>query len=237
MTDDTTYYAIGDIHGEIEKLNTLLGFIRDDARRIGGPTKIVFLGDLIDRGPDSRAVVACAKQLCEIGEAVAIKGNHEELMLHAYDQRESIGIYWWAENGGDETILSYARANGFQNDFRDAIDRDHIDWVRTLPTMIRDEERGLVFVHGGIDPKTFPDCSDEVKMWTRSRNFFNCNAWPDRDELYDILVVHGHTPTDDFEPEHEEQRINVDTGACFGGPLTAVVLPPDDPPRFLRAAN
>lgn len=237
MTDDTTYYAIGDVHGEIEKLNTLLGFIRDDARRIGGPTKIVFLGDLIDRGPDSRGVVMRAKHLCESGEAVAVKGNHEELMIHAYDNRESIGIYHWAENGGDETILSYARANGFADDFRDAIDRDHIAWLRTLPTMIRDEERGLVFVHGGIDPKTFPNCSDEVKMWTRSRSFFRTSTWPDRDELYDILVVHGHTPTDDFEPEQEEQRINVDTGACFGGPLTAVVLPPDDPPRFLRAAN
>jgi serine/threonine protein phosphatase 1 len=72
-------------------------------------------------------------------------------------------------------------------------------------------------------------------MWTRSRAFFDSNRWPDRDELYDLLVVHGHTPTFDFEPDQQERRINVDTGACFGGPLTAVVLPPDDPPRFLRA--
>lgn len=237
MTNDTTYYAIGDVHGEIEKLNTLLGFIRDDARRIGGATKIVFLGDLIDRGPDSRGVVVKAKQLCEAGEAIAIKGNHEELMLHAVDHRESIGIYHWAENGGDETILSYARANGFADDFRHAIDRDHIKWLRTLPTMIRDEDRGLVFVHGGIDPWRFPNCSDEVKMWTRSRVFFRSNDWPDRDEIKGLLVVHGHTPTDDFEPEWQRQRINVDTGACFGGPLTAVVLSPDDAPRFLRAAN
>lgn len=230
-----TYYAIGDVHGEIEKLETLLGYIRDDARRVGGPHRIVFLGDLIDRGPDSRAVVARTKYLCESGEAIAIKGNHEELMLHAYDQRESIGIYWWAENGGDETILSYARANGFADDFRDAIDREHIDWLRTLPVMVRDEERGLVFVHGGIDPAVFPKCNDELRMWTRSRKFFDTHKWPDRDELRDLLVVHGHTPTHDFEPERQEQRINVDTGACFGGPLTAVVLPPGDRPRFLRA--
>jgi serine/threonine protein phosphatase 1 len=236
MSEDTTYYAIGDVHGEIEKLETLLGFIRDDARNVGGPTKIVFLGDLIDRGPDSRAVVTRAKHLCESGAAIAIKGNHEELMLHAYDKTESIGVYWWAENGGDETILSYVRANGFADDFRDAIDRDHIAWLRTLPVMIRVEERGLVFVHGGIDPKTFPNCSDELRLWTRSRAFFDSHRWPDRDELYDLLVVHGHTPTHDFEPDQQARRINVDTGACFGGPLTAVALSPDDPPRFLRAS-
>lgn len=235
MSEDTTYYAIGDVHGEIEKLETLLGYIRDDARPKGGAYKIVFLGDLIDRGPDARAVVARAKYLCESGQAVAIKGNHEELMLHAYEQRESIGIYWWAENGGDETILSYARANGFADDFRDSIDRDHIAWLRTLPAMIRIEERGLVFVHGGIDPKTFPNCTDELRMWTRSRAFFDCQKWPDRDELYELLVVHGHTPTHDFRPDQQARRINVDTGACFGGPLTAVVLPPGDPPRFLHA--
>jgi serine/threonine protein phosphatase 1 len=232
---DITYYAIGDVHGEIEKLETLLGFIRDDAQRAGGPTKIVFLGDLIDRGPDPRAVVARAKHLCEAGEALAIKGNHEELMLHACDKRESIGVDWWAENGGDETIASYMLANGAKDDYRDAVDRDHITWLRGLPVMIRDEKRGLVFVHGGIDPKTFPNCSDELRMWTRSRAFFDSNRWPDRDELCDLLVVHGHTPTFDFEPDQQERRINVDTGACFGGPLTAVVLPPDDPPRFLRA--
>lgn len=235
MSEDTTYYAIGDVHGEIEKLETLLGFIRDDARAVGAPTKIVFLGDLIDRGSDSRAVVARAKYLCESGQAIAIKGNHEELMLHAYDQRESIGIYHWAENGGDETIASYMTANGVKDDFRDAIDGDQIAWLRTLPAMIHVEERGLVFVHGGIDPKTFPNCSDELRMWTRSRTFFDSDRWPDRDELYDLLVVHGHTPTHDFKPDQQERRINVDTGACFGGPLTAVVLPPDDPPRFLRA--
>jgi serine/threonine protein phosphatase 1 len=232
---DLTYYAIGDVHGELAKLGELLRFIREDAVRRKVAHKIVFLGDLVDRGPDSRGVIERVMALCENGEAVAIKGNHEELMLHACANRESIGVYWWAENGGDETITSYMMVNGACDDFRDAIDKTHIAWLRTLPVMLRDEERGLVFVHGGIDPATFPHCSDELRMWTRSRKFFNSERWPDRRELRDLIVVHGHTPTDDFEPELERRRINVDTGACFGGPLTAVVLAPGERPRFLRA--
>jgi serine/threonine protein phosphatase 1 len=233
---DLTYYAIGDVHGELAKLTELTRAIREDAVRRKVAHKVVFLGDLVDRGPDSRGVVERVIAMCESGEAVAVKGNHEELMLHAYDQRESVGIFWWAENGGDETILSYVRSNGYKDDFREAIDRPHIAWLRNLPVTIFDEARKLVFVHGGIDPHTYPLCSDELRMWTRSPKFLRSERWPDRDEIRDILVVHGHTPTDDFEPDVQRRRINVDTGACFGGPLTAVVLAPGEQPRFLRAA-
>lgn len=225
------YYAIGDVHGEDEKLARLHDFIREDAHRRGGAYRIVHLGDLVDRGPDSRGVIARVMALGD--EGLSIKGNHEELMLHAFDNRESVGIYWWAENGGDETILSYMLANGEKDDWRDAVDESHLTWLRTLPVMWRDDARRIIFVHGGIDPKRFPECSDELRMWTRAREFFNSERWPEREELRDILVVHGHTPTADFEPDVQRRRINVDTGACFGGPLTCAVLAPDEPPRFL----
>lgn len=232
---DVIYYAIGDVHGEIEKLDRLLDFVREDAGLRKTNYKIVFLGDLIDRGPDSRAVVERAMNAAAKGEALAVKGNHEELMLHAYDKRESVGIYFWAENGGDETITSYMLANGVCDDWRDAIDHSHIKWMKALPAMIRDEARGLAFVHGGIDPATFPNCTDEVRMWTRSQKFFDPGRWPERPELEGLMVVHGHTPTHDFRPHANPRRINVDTGACFGGPLTAVVLAPGEGPRFLHA--
>ncbi|MFZ2030142.1 MAG: metallophosphoesterase, partial [Vitreimonas sp.] len=166
---------------------------------------------------------------------IVIRGNHEELMLHAVDHNESVGIYWWATNGGDETIESYQRANGPEDDWRQAVDKAHIKWLRALPTIWRDDQRKLVFVHGGIDPWRYPNESDEVRMWTRSPTFFRSSNWPDREELRDIVVVHGHTPTEDFEPDWQSRRINVDTGACFGGPLTAAVLAPDAAPRFLHA--
>jgi serine/threonine protein phosphatase 1 len=229
------YYAIGDIHGEADLLHELLGYAEEDASRRGVTPTLVLLGDLIDRGPNSRAVVAYAMMLQQSVGAIVIKGNHEQLMLHAYDRDETIGLYHWATNGGDETIESYEAANGKFDTWKDAIDRDHIAWLRTLPSIWRDEERKIAFVHGGIDPKTFPHCEEEVRLWTRSDKFFNPNKWPERPELDGLLVVHGHTPTKDFEPHLHQQRINVDTGVCYGGPLTCVVLAPNEKPRFLYA--
>ena len=114
------------------------------------------------------------------------------------------------------------------------IDPEHMDWMRALPVMIRRDN--FVFVHAGIDPKTFPDDSDEVKLWTRSRSFFDSEDWPERPELDGLTIVHGHTPTDDFRPDVSPRRINVDTGVCYGGPLTCVVLAPNERPRFLSVA-
>lgn len=231
----TIYYAIGDIHGEYERLVALHDSIAADAG--ARAHKIVHVGDLIDRGPDSRGVVERIMRMhAERGdEIVTIKGNHEELMLYAYDRDETAGLYHWATNGGDETIASYQKVSGEKDHWRETIDRDHIAWLRTLPTIWRDEARGLVFVHGGIDPWRFPNETDEVRMWTRSPTFFRSNDWPDRQELRNILVVHGHTPTDDFEPEVQARRINIDTGVCYGGQLTAAVLAPGEAPRFLHA--
>lgn len=233
----TVYYAIGDIHGEDQKLARMHEFILDDAARHGGDFLIMHLGDLIDRGPDSRGVVARVMAMEAEGKVrcAAIMGNHEALMLHAFDKVETIGLMHWAMNGGDETIQSYVAVNGDAGIWKDAIDREHIAWLRTLPSIWRDEERRIAFVHGGIDPATFPECKDEVRLWTRSSKFFKSARWPRRSELEGLLVVHGHTPTDDYRPDIEERRINVDTGACFGGPLTCVVLAPDEKPRFLYA--
>jgi serine/threonine protein phosphatase 1 len=232
---DTTYYAVGDVHGEARRLDELLRFIAEDAARVGGDNQIIFLGDLIDRGPFSREVVERAVQLTQSGAAQAVMGNHEEMLLNAYDSTSRNTFATWNLNGGDSALMSYERANGERTDWRESIDRDHVKWLRALPTMIRDEQRRLVFVHAGIDPWRFPECPDGVRLWTRSDVFFETQHWPPLEELENITVVHGHTPTDDFEPEIVPRRINVDTGACFGGPLTCVVLARDMPPRFLRA--
>ncbi|HWA01353.1 MAG TPA: metallophosphoesterase family protein [Caulobacterales bacterium] len=232
--NERIYYAIGDVHGEADRLARLHDFIVEDAAFYGAAPSFVHVGDLIDRGPDSRAVVARVKALHDADPgAVTIKGNHEELMLAAYDRDSAASLYHWVSNGGDETIASYERVNGAHDNWRETIDEDHLRWLRGLPTMWRDEDRKLVFVHGGIDPGRFPNCTDEVRMWTRSKEFFDPWRWPKREELEGVMVVHGHTPTDDFTPDVRDRRINVDTGACYGGPLTCLVLAPNEAPRFL----
>lgn len=229
------HYAIGDVHGEAERLARLHEAIAVDHAREGGEALIVHLGDLIDRGPDSRGAIERAMQIESAppprAMARSVLGNHEVMMLEALDDPFREGH--WLSQGGAETAASYERANFLALDWKDAIDAAHIRWLKKLPTLLRDGD--TVFVHGGIDPASFPHCKDEVRLWTRSEKFFDTMAWPKRRELQDIVVVHGHTPTDDFRPDVRWRRINVDTGAVFGGPLTCVVLTPGEPPRFLQA--
>ena len=235
--NDTVYYAIGDVHGEDDRLAHLHDFLREDALRLGVTPFIVHVGDLIDRGQNSRGVVerVMCLELAAPAAAVTLLGNHEQMFLSAFDSSSAASYGAWSTNGGDSALLSYERMNGRHGDWRESIDRTHVKWLRNLPTIWRDEARKITFVHAGIDPWRFPNCPDEVRIWTRSRIFFESEAWPDRSELEGLLVVHGHTPTEGHEPDVHSRRINIDTGACFGGPLTCVVLASGEAPRFLRA--
>lgn len=236
---DLTYFAIGDVHGESRKLGELHGAILDRIALEGGPACIVHLGDYVDRGPDTKGVIERVMALetrfaddPKIG-VISLMGNHEQMMLGAFDGGTDVGS-WWSQ-GGAEAADSYVGKPGEADaSWRNHIPQAHIDWLRGLGSIHIDEERKLAFVHAGIDPASFPSCPDMVRMWTRSDRFFSRESWPDRKELEDLLVVHGHTPRS-FQPENFPHRINVDTGACFGGPLTAVMLKAGKAPEFLRA--
>lgn len=234
-----TYFAIGDVHGESRKLGELHDAILERIAFEGGPACIIHLGDYVDRGPDTKGVIERVMALEEqfrddpSTSVISLKGNHEQMMLNAYDALVEPGS-WWSQ-GGAEAADSYAGGSGRGDvHWRDTIPADHINWLRGLKSLHRDETRGLVFVHAGIEPATFPRESDDVYLWTRSIRFFEQESWPAREELNNLLVVHGHTPRA-YQPEVFPHRINVDTGACFGGPLTAVMLKPGEAPQFLRA--
>ncbi len=239
MAADTTYYAIGDVHGMATKLATLHAMIRADHARRGGKAAVIHLGDYVDRGPDSRQVIELAMGFERDAEdaknltVFSLLGNHEQMLLDAFDDVNATAEQHWMMNGGADAVKSYVRASG-EPDWRRAIDAAHADWLRALPTMLVDETRKLVFVHAGIDPVTYPECKDEVRIWTRSPRFFEADRWPDRPELDGLRVVHGHTPTPDFAPYADGRRINVDTGAVYGGPLTCVVLEPKADARYLQ---
>jgi serine/threonine protein phosphatase 1 len=237
---DRIYYAIGDVHGEYLRLRALHDSIEDHRRRTaeGCPATIVHLGDYVDRGPESRSVV---NRLIEVQnnpdrlpgfDILCLLGNHERMMVDAVESGEHSLMVQWVLNGGEATIESYKRADPHGGPPDEPVPRAHIEWMKTLPTQIIDREAGLLFVHAGIEPEQFPNCTEEVRLWTRSPRFMNDKKWPENVMLDGLTVVHGHTPTDG-EPYVGPRRINLDTGACYGGPLTAAVFRKDTPVAFL----
>jgi serine/threonine protein phosphatase 1 len=216
-------YAIGDIHGSLLQLRSLVTRCERDAA--GRPMTFVFTGDYIDRGPESSGVVEYVMnlQLRLATNTICLMGNHEALALSAIDDESNIND--WILNGGDMTLRSYGTSNP-----RD-IPVDHIEWFRSLQLAFDDGKR--LFVHAGIDPARPIDQQDKHDLlWIREPFLSD-----QRD--YGRLVVHGHTPTRGRMPDLRRNRLNIDTGAVFGGPLTAAVFAGDktDPIDFIQVPS
>lgn len=212
-------YAIGDIHGRADCLDALLALIdADDAARGLARTRLVFLGDLVDRGPTSRQVIERA--LAEAHRSEFIIGNHEEVMIRAWEgERESLKLFH--RIGGRETVLSY----GVAADDYDRLDyeelaelvarvvpADHIAFLRGF----RDHATSgdYLFVHAGIRPGvSLAEQAPADLRWIR-REFLE-----DRRD-HGVMVVHGHTVVADVDEQHN--RIGIDTGAYASGVLTAL---------------
>lgn len=218
-------YAIGDIHGESRKLDDLHSMIRADARsRTAGRKVAVYLGDYVDRGPDSAGVMERLTGEPLPGfEPVFLMGNHEEFLLQFLANGDASS--GWFHNGGLQTLESYGvevRGRSLRQpdsaELRDALDENLPDRHRRfLDTLELNHVAGdYLFVHAGIWPgRTLEDQTAADMLWIRSR-------FLDSEESHGFIVVHGHTPTDHVEIR--SNRIGIDTGACYGGPLTALVL-------------
>ena len=230
--NNSIYYAIGDIHGEFDKLKRLHERIFDEHDK-KFPNKdfvIVHLGDYIDRGKDSFEVVDTIMRMETHSDKkiINLKGNHEKMMIEAFDGSDDYGEAVWIKHGGNETMESYRR-HGF-----DKPPESHLEWMKNLPNIYWDQDAKIVFVHAGIDPEFFPHDDEETHLWTRSKRFFDSKKWKNP-LLKGMTIIHGHTPTKNGKPEIDGHfaRLNIDTGACYGGPLTATIIAKHMMPEFI----
>ena len=220
-------YVIGDIHGQLDMLQSGHARIAEDRARCGDATApVIHLGDLVDRGPRSSEVISLLIEGIARGEPwIVLKGNHDRLfeshITPGMDPDMSFGAWFSYSMGGTETAASYGVDPSFwssgertRRKLAQAVPDDHKAFLASMP--IYHETDAHVFVHAGIRPglRLSEQLEDDL-LWIRS-DFLNDT----RD--HGKLVVHGHTPVD--EATHYGNRVNLDTGAGYGRPLTAAVF-------------
>jgi serine/threonine protein phosphatase 1 len=214
-------YSIGDVHGRFDLLGDLLATIeRHQASLPKAQTFLVFLGDLIDRGPDSRAVVDYLSTFRpRWAIPIFLQGNHEEGFLRSLEGEED-AMRGWLEFGGAECAVSYGvtpalqatlNAALFAQELNLAVPRLHVDFLRSFYDSFRVGD--YLFVHAGVRPGiAVADQDPHDLRWIR-RDFLDSNV------RHEAVVVHGHSIVD--EPTDYDNRIAIDTGAYRSGRLTA----------------
>jgi serine/threonine protein phosphatase 1 len=219
-------YAIGDIHGQLDWLHSAIEKIIKD----GGPeAKVVFLGDYIDRGPDSRGVIDyLIAQKKAHPNWVFLKGNHDRFLEwyvetpQRNDPHLLVGLSWLHPRlGGNETLKSYGvdvnderRQGVVHAETIDLVPEHHISFLKSLD--LSHHAGDLFFAHAGIRPDVpLADQTEEDLLWIRQEFHRHRDPHP-------ALIVHGHTPVK--QAMHCGNRINLDTGAGYGRALTTAVF-------------
>lgn len=229
LTEGRRVYAIGDIHGRRDLLVAMLARIRDDlAARPHRHPQVIFLGDYVDRGPDSRGVIEALLALADTGLATGfLLGNHDSYVLdYLADPAFCNGPLPWLATplGGTATLASYgvteAREGGARAThaaFRAAFPAEHEGFLAGCALWLR--VGGYVFAHAGIRPGVRIDLQERDDLiWIRE-------PFLSSTEDFGFKVVHGHTIVP--QVEHHPNRIAIDTGAVRTGRLSCLVLEGD----------
>jgi serine/threonine protein phosphatase 1 len=199
-------FAIGDIHGCLDKLVSLMETVDVDLSR----DTLVFMGDYIDRGPHSREVVDYLLDLkARSDKVIFLKGNHEEMLEDYVNGTNSL---MFVANGGEATILSYRKSGGQQEEM---IPEAHMAFFQNLQNFY--ETKDYFFVHAGLRPGVA--IKDQVAwdmLWIRDQFIYTEYDFGKR-------IIFAHTPF--REPLVMENKIGIDTGAVYGNKLTCVELP------------
>lgn len=228
-------YAVGDVHGRLDLLEQLLDAIRDDDKQRGAAnTRLIFLGDLVDRGPDSNRVIERLIQLRDSGADVSfLLGNHDEIFLKAVSG-DIKAARMLTRIGGKETILSYGISPEEYRtyDFAQLVEvlaalvpPHHTQFIASFEDYV--EIGDYLFVHAGIRPGlSLADQTPTDLRWIR-KEFLESKV------EHCKIVVHGHSISD--EVDMRPNRIGIDTGAFASGRLTAIGLENQD--IWFLAAN
>ena len=219
---DMRIYAIGDVHGKLAMLEEVHGWIAADLdRRPAGDWRIVHIGDYVDRGEDSRGVVEyLRRRVAEEPRNICLLGNHDLMFTSSLTGEQQYRQVWLA-NGGSDTLASYGLSTeDFHNrlvertGFDDVIPPEHVAFLTGLEMSVRFGD--YLFVHAGIEPGVaLEDQEPRAMLWIREGFLGDSRE-------FDAVVVHGHTPVN--RPEIRANRIGIDTGACYGGALTCLIL-------------
>ena len=221
-------YAIGDIHGHLGLLKAAHDLIADDMAQ-HGRGQVIHVGDLVDRGPECRGVIEHLMLGLETGQDwVVLKGNHDRMFTRFLRDpsepepglRADLG-WLHPKLGGAATLASYGVRNAADRpvakvhaDAVAAVPQSHVDFINSRPTLHRAGE--AAFVHAGICPGIPLDLQSETDLvWIREPFLKERSS-------FGPLIVHGHTAID--AARHYGNRLNLDSSAAYGGPLSAVVI-------------
>lgn len=229
-------YAVGDVHGCADAYKALEAQILADIATQGGPCLIVLLGDIVDRGAKSAAMIDHLLAPTPAGvQRLVLLGNHEDMFLDFIDAPD--GKAAWLGHGGRETLLSYGMSPDRVGNFDMPTERlamiigahvpdHHLAFLRQLPLCLR--IGGWFLSHAGFDPDLPLEAQpSEALIWGRPDRI---DAAPAGQLPDGLRAIHGHVPGE--TPVVTARRIGIDTGACFGGTLTAVRLIEGQEPAF-----
>ncbi|WP_237212584.1 metallophosphoesterase family protein [Ruegeria lacuscaerulensis] len=219
IAPDQRFFAIGDIHGRLDLLQSLMSRLESDC-------PLVFAGDYIDRGAHSAEVLRLLHHLslADDRSVFCLQGNHEDMLLSFLDNPEQVGPHW-LRNGGAHTLASFgisgvdttlmrARSGAIARRLRQAMGQELLVWLRERP--LTWTSGNVTVVHAGLDPTAAVDDQlSQVCLWGHPKFF--------RQRRQDgQWVVHGHTIVE--SPQVHNGVVSIDTGAFFSGRLTAAEI-------------
>lgn len=223
LPDGIRIYAVGDVHGRTDLLRIQLAQIAADERSYRGlRSMVVFLGDYVDRGPDSKGTIDLLLACERSREVVFLKGNHEVFVRRFLECPQSLND--WRRLGGLETLASYglrpslSRGQGdyekLSRELREALPARHLSFIDSLPVSFTCGD--FFFVHAGVRPGIALCNQIEADLlWIRD-DFLHHR------KPFERYIVHGHTPVD--APDVRSNRANLDTGAFATGRLSCVMI-------------